>query len=253
MLTVGTIGLAVVLKRQSEPKASIPDARIFEAPQKWSDYDREATEQEMQKHPGVGVKPINRDSSSSLLLRADPSSPNALLLKASNREVALRFDPSDKKLRPVDDQLWERAATQTMDCSKPYPLLQGVGRGHDVRIYNQQSELIVAGRKVSTVGGIPMIFQISPSGRWIAVSSAAGPWGKESNFPFAGNPLYGDRYHQTISLPDGKTVGNVFRIPKAGKYDWPFPCWSPDERYVVYYDPESLDLIIAETDLLYIP
>ena len=87
----------------------------------------------------------------------------------------------------------------------------------------------------------------APSGKWVAVHSAAGPV-TQAIVP-GGHVIFGQRYHEIMSLPDLARVGKPVRIPSDASRSPLHPCWSADEKFVVYQDDGFWMLAVVETGL----
>jgi hypothetical protein len=116
---------------------------------------------------------------------------------------------------------------------------EGKGKGFDeeVKIEEFKRVLLEDRRELVTAGDTPLDLAISPSGKQVAVLSASGGWTGEDIIPlYEGRGwVVGQHYHQVWSLPSGLPIGKVIRLPLRSK-DYINMCWSPDEKYVVYYD-----------------
>ncbi len=61
--------------------------------------------------------------------------------------------------------------------------------------------------------------------------------------------IYGQRYHEILSLPDAKRVGKPVRIPVTDRNDFLDICWSADEEFVVYTTYFFNMLVVVDTGL----
>ena len=184
------------------------------------------------------------ESNGQLMLRRDTEAGGALLLKRNGLETVYRYDAQTRSVSAVTDAAWQKATGQISKCVdqlyvSPRSVLNRNDRDH---------KLFAGDREVQTAGAIVRNNLTSPSGKWAAVVSAAGP-AVQSILPFSGDLIYGQRYHEILSLPEAVRVGRPVRIPVTDKNDFLEPCWSADEKFVVYTTYFFNLLVVVETGL----
>jgi hypothetical protein len=169
---------------------------------------------------------------------------DALLLKHSRRDTIYKYDPSTHSLTAVSNAEWLRTNTPIAECGKqgdPSPLL--------LKIETASHQLFAGDRPIKAAGRTALKLTEAPSGKFAAVLSASGN-ADTSIIPFTGGSgASGQYYHQIMSLPDVQAVGQPVRLPVRRKNDSLIPCWSADERYVIYHQVTFNYLSIVTTDL----
>ena len=181
------------------------------------------------------------DFEGQLMLRRENEWGRALLLKRSELETVYRYDPNRSTIGAVPAARWENATGPIAKCRDQ--LLAGVNSG--MRRDDHDHKLFVGERQVSTAGRYVLNSVASPSGIWAVVVSAQGP-AVPSLFPF-GDLIYGQRYHEVIALPDGVRVHRSIRIPVNDRNDFLEPCWTADEKTVVYTTYFLNLLVVVDT------
>lgn len=176
-----------------------------------------------------------------LLLRRESQTDGALLLKRSRLEAVYRYDPQTRSIKAVTDGEWQNAGGQIARCLDQGRLNPAVLRRDD-----REHKLFAGNREIPTAGGVAIAEIRSPSGKWVAVHSAAGPVTK-SIIPDGSYVIFGQRYHEIMSLPDLVRVGKPLRIPANENRGPMRPCWSADEKFVVYTDDAFWMVAVVET------
>jgi hypothetical protein len=176
-----------------------------------------------------------------LMLR---KSGDALLLKHSRHDTIYKYDPSRQSLTAVSNAEWLRTNTPITECGK-----QGYPSPSLLKIDTQSHQIFAGDRTIKAAGRTALKLTEAPSGKFAAVLSASGN-ADTSIIPFAGGSgASGQYYHQVMSLPDVRAVGQPVRLSVRRKYDSLIPCWSADERYIVYHQVTFNYLSIVTTDL----
>lgn len=179
-----------------------------------------------------------------LLLRREGAGRGALLLKHTQRDVVYRYDPEKRTLSSLGIEDWQRATGPVAECGKQFSTPQDVPR-----IDSATQKLRAGVRTVKTAGRTALETTVSPSGRWVAVLSAAGRV-QRPTMPFSGaGGASGRHYHEVLSLPDAAPAGHAVRIPTRRDYEIFNSCWSADEEFVVYTDTFFYTLSVVETRL----
>jgi hypothetical protein len=180
----------------------------------------------------------------SLTLRREADGGGSLLLRHSERDAVYKYDPAGRSLALADEKEWRDAKGEVAECDKqfhPSPFV--------LEIDPKTHRLSAGGREVRTAGHAVLDMRISPSRKRVAVVSAEGR-GSGSVFPtLGGGGGTGRHYHQVFSLPDVKTGGEPVRLPLGGEHELITPCWSADDRFVVYTDTLFFSLTVAETNV----
>lgn len=176
------------------------------------------------------------------MLRRESPRGGALLLKRTDLDTVYRYEPETRSLKAVTNAEWQNATGSIWGCLAPEPM-DNYGLRRDYHSY----KLFAGEREIPTAGGIAMDERISPSGRWVAVHSAAGP-AMQAIIP-GGYLAFGQRYHEIMSVPDFVRRGEPVRIPVDAYNTYLHPCWSPDEKLVIYTSSTLGLLVVVETGL----
>jgi hypothetical protein len=165
--------------------------------------------------------------------RENHGSTSGLFLKHSVVPVIYRYDPAAQALHTVGLAEWQSATSPIANCEEqlsPNPRTLEINSTAGGKLVDG------SGRTIATAGTFTENLIVSPDGKWVAVLSANGPK-SASLLPFLGGPQpLGQRYHQVISIDDLKWIGSAVALPVADKSDVLTPCWTADEKYVVYTD-----------------
>jgi len=196
------------------------------------------------KTPEWEFKELNEFKGDQLMIRRETNAGGALLLKRTDLETVYKYDPVQRSVTAVAETVWDKAGGAIAKCRD-----QQLADIPSVLLRNDHDHKLFAGkREVRTAGGIPLAELASPSGKWAAVHSAAGP-AVQSILPFTGDLIYGQRYHEILSLPEAVRVGKPVRVPLNQTRSYLSPCWSADEKFVVYTDLSFWVLVVVETGL----
>jgi hypothetical protein len=165
-----------------------------------------------------------------LMIRRENQNTQALLFKQTKRETVYRYEAGATTLTPTTEQAWRAANSPIAECGK-----QSAPAPQAMDIDKRTHRLIAGTKTISTEGRTVMRLAESPSKRFVAVLSATGP-PKPSLIPFyGGSTASGEYYHQILSLPDLVSIGSAVRIPLERESDVLIPCWSADEKNIVYH------------------
>lgn len=158
------------------------------------------------------------------------------------RDTPYRYDRRTRAFALLPPQEWERAGGPIADCGKQMP------PPPKVMTIDSQSRALMAGpRQIPTAGRTVLTLTVSPGDRFVAVLSAAGP--SSSLLPSLGTGSgSGQRYHQTVSLPDVAVKGNTTRVPVRRNEDVLGTCWSSEADVIVYHDVLFTYLSIVEVE-----
>ena len=196
------------------------------------------------KTPEWEFREINHFKGDQFMLRRETNADGALLLKRSDLETVYKYDPVQRSVTAVAETEWDNASGAIAKCTD-----QRLADIPSVLERNDREHKLFAGkREIRTAGKIALAELTSPSGRWAAVHSAEGP-AVQSILPFTGDLIYGQRYHEILSLPDLARVGEPVRVPVNQTRSHLYPCWSADEKFVVYTDVSFWVLVVVETGL----
>jgi hypothetical protein len=176
-----------------------------------------------------------------LLLRRDPESGNSLLLKHSGHDGAYRYDARARTLAAVAEPVWLRAKGSIAECGTQIPPAPQV-----LTIDPKSHRLIAGTREVPTAGRTVLALTESPGHRFAAVLSADGPAPKSLLPPLGSGVPAGQRFHQVVSLPDVRAIGNPIRIPVRRPEDVLAVCWTVEENAIVYHDILFAHLSVVE-------
>jgi hypothetical protein len=174
--------------------------------------------------------------------RENDGSTGGLLLKHSARDIIYLYDPASQTLHTVDIAKWKSATSPIANCEEQLPPSP---KRLEI-VSNDERKLVDAsGRTIATAGTFTEKLTVSPDNKWVAVLSANGPK-SVSLLPFlGGNQPLGQQYHQVISMDDFKWIGTAVPLPVAVKSDLLEPCWTADEKYVVYTDTFFTDVLVV--------
>lgn len=165
--------------------------------------------------------------------RENDGSTGGLLLKHSVAPTIYRYEPADHALRTVDFAEWQSSTSPIASCVEqfsPDPRRLKINSDAEGKLVD------ASGRAIPTAGTFATMLLASPDHKRAAVLSANGPK-SHSLLPFLGGPQpLGQRYHQVISTDDFKWAGTAVALPVEDQSDLLTPCWTADEKYVVYYD-----------------
>jgi hypothetical protein len=178
-----------------------------------------------------------------IMLRREAEGSGALLVKHSQRPEVYAYDPASRSLTPAAQGAWQRAAGTVAECEKQFS-----PDTPPLRIDGKTYRLVDGSREVETAGKTALAVIASPSGHLAAVLSSTGARTDGTLSALAGGHPTGQRLHQTFTLPDVQPVGPAVRIPVQSDSDHLRPCWSADERFVVYYHILFYYLSVVEVD-----
>lgn len=177
-----------------------------------------------------------------IMLRRETRDSGTLLLKHTKHDTVYRYDPTAASLTAVSEQTWKAANGPIAECAKQFPPPPNV-----LDIDKASNSLIAGTRRITTAGRTVLKLVESPSKRWVAVLSASGPL-MPSLVPFSGgSAASGEHYHQVISLPGAVPVGKAVQLPLERDSDLLVPCWSADEKTVIYHEILFTYLTVVET------
>ena len=168
---------------------------------------------------------------------------NALLLKRDDIETVYRYDVHTRSLSAVTNQEWVNASGPISKCSGLGSTPPAVG----VRFDGPNFKVIIRDQPVATAGRIALDYLVSPTGNWVAILSATGP--VIPTLLYDRGRVLGQRYHEGAPVPGAASTGKPIRIPIISTTGVQLPCWSADENFVVYTDPNFSSLVVVETSL----
>lgn len=168
-------------------------------------------------------------TSGDLAVRSDGRRPAGLLLKLTTSDSVYHFSPVPARLIAVPAERWRDSASPEISCS-----LQASPDPRKLRVDPRSRRLLAGATVVETAGATALAARVSPSGRWVAVLSAAGP-PDPSPLPFlTGGGASGEHFHQVLRLADLRPIGPAVKLPIDTSHRVFTPCWSPDEGFVIY-------------------
>lgn len=188
--------------------------------------------------------PPERERYARLQLRSQKRGEGHLLLKNSARSEIYSYDPNAGTLSLVANNFWENATGEIGDrCGGPptsNPWLH----------IDDSDRLVDRDEQIETAGETALRFKTSPSGKFIAVLSANG-FKYPSIIPFMGKGgTFGQHYHQLLLAKDLSATGRRVPLPFVTARKLFSPCWSPDERFVVYTEVLYHRITIVAVDVL---
>ncbi|MFH1109343.1 MAG: hypothetical protein V1790_09135 [Planctomycetota bacterium] len=144
-----------------------------------------------------------------------------------------RYSLANKTFKQVKFSEWLNAAGEIASCKEqwmlPNPAWNVNSASHSLT-FNQ--------KHVTTAGRIVLQSVIAPSGGLVAVLSADGEYKDASGlFFYLSSPqsASGRRTHEVFRADSAERIGAPVRLADAGKGLGTVPCWSPDDRVVVYF------------------
>jgi len=141
----------------------------------------------------------------------------------------LSIVPTDNTVNIVPGEVWDNAVSITSNCQS---------QTYEPSCRLQQAspyKLTFDGQQTKTAGKSVLQIAVSPSGKYVAVLSATGSPRKSFLPLIGGDSIGGRRYHQVFRASNGAPIGDPVRLKEANfKDNTIHPCWSPDERYIVY-------------------
>ncbi len=203
-----------------------------------------------------------------VLLRRESEGAGALLIRHALLPAVWRYDPDSRSLVLVSEVDWKRAGGAIRNCrglSHGFCAVRRQPNNDDYYVSYKEGEegllacpisrhpvterLIIGDysgyQEVPFVGEGVVGLWASPSQTMAAVHSADGPRGTPG-WPdwLAEIPQYwlGQHYHRIYSLPDGRPVGEPVRLPVRRAKGI---CWSEDEQFVLYLDPQLFDVTVV--------
>jgi hypothetical protein len=139
-----------------------------------------------------------------------------------------RFTPGAETLELVENRYWSVSCGPTTD-----ELQQLLPSDFTVALDYGTRTLRHDGKVLPTTGRSVLRVALSPNQRYCAVLSADGEYRQDMLF---GTTVGGYRYHQVFRTNDGSEVGSAVILNKTTRSDDITLCWSPNLRYVLYYD-----------------
>ncbi|HNQ22653.1 MAG TPA: hypothetical protein PKK06_06125 [Phycisphaerae bacterium] len=223
VLTVGGLLLGASCRRRA------PDLPVYDTPG-WEDAYQ------------LLLRGSSPDAADLLLRTVTPTEAAGADLAASvppPDSVIYRYQPGAERLEPVGAAAWTAATGVVCDCRAEAQTI-------DPFAFDLPSgTLKFQGRVLSTAKPTVVNAVASPSGRYVAVFSAK----RKQHFslspvPFIGGGgwSYEEQYHEVFERSDGTRVGKPVALPPPEMWI-PAPCWSYDERYVVYVSEAKLCIV----------
>ena len=149
-----------------------------------------------------------------------------------------RYQPERNLLDEVSKDTWDRASGDIVECDYYVP-----GESN-LLVDSHANQLLFNRRRIPTAAPIAVRVRPSRDGRFAAVLS--GEERSRGLMPFfSGGDARGQHYHQILDLATGKFRGGATPIPLISEGGLQC-CWSPDDRYIVYYS--GADLLIVPFD-----
>jgi hypothetical protein len=147
------------------------------------------------------------------------------------RPPVYRYDAQKDVLEEVDAGAWTKAETEVSRRGK-----QNAESGSPVVVNSNQVKVDGRATIIATRGKYALASCGHKRRGLVAVLSADGP-ATDSILPFVGRlKPRGQHYHELLGLPGLERVGEAVPIPlKSDKHSLRL-CWSPDGRFVLYYE-----------------
>lgn len=160
------------------------------------------------------------------------------------RRPVYRYDAHKDVLEEVDAGAWTKAETEVSRRGK-----QNAESGSRVVVNSNQVKVDGRGTIIATRGKYALASCGHKGRGLVAVLSADGP-ATDSILPFVGRlKPRGQHYHELLGLPGLERVGEPVPIPlKSDKHSLRL-CWSPDGRFVIYYDSRFEKLCIVPVNV----
>ena len=161
--------------------------------------------------------------------------------RQEDRDYYYSFDPMAEMLTQVGEDRWDEAigsvSTYTYARRLPKPFRRDTSTW----------QLKAGGTIIPAAGDWFHKMALSPSGRFAAVLSADADG--QLNLPFIGGyaGCTAQHYCQLLSVDERAWVGGAISIPMISVKTGLDVFWSPDERYVVVLDIQSVCIIPVDT------
>lgn len=158
-----------------------------------------------------------------------------------------RYSLANKTFEQGKFSEWSKAAGEIASCKEqrmlPHPAWSMNQPRHSLT-FNKNS--------VTTTGRTVLQMVIAPSVDRLAVLSADGEYKEASGgVIFFGSPqsASGPRFHEVFDANTTERIGAAVRLANAGKDVGILPCWSSDNRIVVYLGIRNEKFWFVETEL----
>jgi hypothetical protein len=158
--------------------------------------------------------------------------------------VTYKYRSASKALEAIALSAWE-AEGVLCDCFDLW------GIDHTLRPFSVQNGLVYKEQAVPTAGHHQAGACDSPTGRYIAVLSANGAMRGTGTLFVVGSGKYatGPYYQEVFSKTDGSRASGPVELVLDGDVRPTRPCWSGDERYLVYQGSRPDRIWIVESGL----
>lgn len=146
-----------------------------------------------------------------------------------------RYRPGADTFVAANEETWELAAGEIADCSYYPPGFT------DLVVNSPKYRLELRRRPIPTVAPLAVGSRLSRSGQLAAVLS--GEDRSVSLMPFiSGGTAKGQHYVQVLNMKSAEFWDGAIRIPLISEGGLSC-CWSPDDRYIVYYNGAELAIV----------
>lgn len=146
-----------------------------------------------------------------------------------------RYQPESKSLVLALQEDWDKATGDIVERG-----YDGYAKA-DLVVDHAQYKLLLGRRPVPTAAPLAILSRLSNSGRFAAVLSAEGPSVGLVPF-FSGGGAVGQHYHQILDVTSGRFIEGVVPIPLTSDRILR-ACWSPKDRYIIYYTQSKLVIV----------
>lgn len=152
-----------------------------------------------------------------------------------------RYDPDEGALTQVSPGQWERSTGAVFDRRTLRYFM-------DPTLMVNRNRLRCRGRTISTRGKYALACGGLKGHGLVAVLSADSP-ASDSPMPFVGRLRpRGQHYHEVLEFPGLKVHGEPVPLPlKSDQYSLDL-CWSPDGRFVIYYETSFRELCVVPVE-----
>lgn len=154
----------------------------------------------------------------------------------------VRYTPGAEALEELPVSAWDAATGEVCDCLRQQLSATLAPFTFDPPRFKD--------RPIQTIGAHFQRAAASALGHYVAIVSASGELHQPLISHLGGARATGPYYQQVFRKTDGTAVGEVVRLPFSEQTDWTGPCWSNDDKYIVYIDFITADSVwIVETGL----
>ncbi len=191
---------------------------------------------------------IANDGSGDLLLMSPSTSSDVrqkMRLRSMKNLPIYRYDSKTKRLSFDVSDSWSENEGPTAIS----------GKQHDLPPFGEEFTHDLGGHTLQWHGPVPTAAPTvlaavrSPNEKYVASLSAEGKSKTDGIVPFSDPTVPGRRFHEVFRASDASKVGTPVILANTTDQNNVLPCWSPDNRFVVYNDGKCEHLWIIEAPI----